>query len=137
MDCSFLSSPFSYENKRCQPKLDTYGGITRKAYCYSVSFQSSPSSEVSAITAEAFLNRDARNWSLPSYSSLVTVESNVRCSSTTMSKESIFEIKDGFPRLQADNIPNGIISIQYKIELKECKPFEIEISDFDKRISND
>ncbi len=54
-----------------------------------------------------------------------------------VSKESIFEVKDNFPRLQADNIPNGIISIQYKIELKECKPFEIAISDFDKRISND
>ncbi len=54
-----------------------------------------------------------------------------------VSKESIFEVKDDFPRLQADNIPNGIISIQYKIELKECKPFEIAISDFDKRINND
>lgn len=54
-----------------------------------------------------------------------------------ISKESIFEIKDDFPRLQADSIPNGISSIQYKIELKECKSFEILISDFDKRISSE
>lgn len=53
-----------------------------------------------------------------------------------VSKESTYEVEDGFPRLQAEHMPNGVASIQYKIELKECKPFEIMISDFDKRIRN-
>ena len=51
-----------------------------------------------------------------------------------VSKETTFEVKGDFPRLKADSVPHGISSIQYKIELKECKPFEITISDFDKRI---
>ena len=54
-----------------------------------------------------------------------------------ISNESAFEIKDGFPRLQAINTPNGVTSIQYKIELKKCKPFEIIIADFDNRINHD
>ena len=54
-----------------------------------------------------------------------------------ISKESVFEIRDDFPRLQAKNMPTGIISIQYKIEIKECQPFSITIEDFKKRISSE
>jgi hypothetical protein len=54
-----------------------------------------------------------------------------------ISKESIFEIKDGFPRLLGDSVPNGVISIQYKIELKECKPFEITLDNFDTRLKDE
>lgn len=54
-----------------------------------------------------------------------------------VTKESIFEVKDNFPKLKADDIPNGVISVQYKIELKECKPFEVSIADFEKRLRNE
>jgi hypothetical protein len=54
-----------------------------------------------------------------------------------ISKESIYEITDGFPRLRTEDIPNGITSIQYKIELKECSPFEILLTDLEKRMMHD
>jgi hypothetical protein len=54
-----------------------------------------------------------------------------------ISKESIFEVKDNFPRLREESIPHGIISIQYKIELKECKPFEVSFDYFNKRLKNE
>ncbi len=54
-----------------------------------------------------------------------------------ISKESVFEIRDDFPRLQAKDMPSGVLSVQYKIEIKECKPFSIAIEDFTKRISNE
>lgn len=54
-----------------------------------------------------------------------------------VSNESVFEIKDGFPRLLAQDIPTGITSIQYKIEIKECKPFTITMEDFRNRIENE
>jgi len=54
-----------------------------------------------------------------------------------ISNESVFEIKDGFPRLLAQDIPTGITSIQYKIEIKECKPFTITMEDFRNRIENE
>lgn len=54
-----------------------------------------------------------------------------------ISKESIYEITDGFPRLKTEVVPHGITSIQYKIELKECKPFEVQLTDFKKRMIHD
>jgi len=54
-----------------------------------------------------------------------------------ISKESIYEIKKDFPRLRTKNIPNGITSIQYKIELKECMPFEISLTDLKRRMIHD
>ncbi len=54
-----------------------------------------------------------------------------------ISKESVFEIRDDFPRLQAKDMPSGVLSVQYKIEIKECKPFSIAIEDFTKRITNE
>lgn len=54
-----------------------------------------------------------------------------------MSKEAVFEVKNGFPRLLSKNIPTGISSIQYKIEIKECKPFEVTLEDLRKRIINE
>ncbi|MBE0427863.1 MAG: PD-(D/E)XK motif protein [Nitrospirae bacterium] len=54
-----------------------------------------------------------------------------------ISNESVFEVEDGFPRLLAKDIPIGIDSVQYKIEIKECKPFAISIDDFKKRITGE
>lgn len=54
-----------------------------------------------------------------------------------ISKESMFEIQEGFPRLTAENIPNGVASVQYKIELKECKPFELTLDNFTLRLKNE
>ena len=54
-----------------------------------------------------------------------------------VSNESVFEIKEGFPRLMSQDIPAGLVSVQYKIEIKECKPFAITIDDFKKRIENE
>ena len=54
-----------------------------------------------------------------------------------MSKESVFEVLNDFPRLLSKNIPTGVSSIQYKIEIKECKPFEISLEDLKKRIINE
>jgi len=54
-----------------------------------------------------------------------------------ISKESMLEIRDGFPRLLGDSVPNGVVSIQYKIELKECKPFEITLDNFNTRLKDE
>ena len=54
-----------------------------------------------------------------------------------ISNESVFEVKDGFPRLQAKDIPTGVISVQYKIEIKECKPFSVTLEEFSKRVINE
>lgn len=54
-----------------------------------------------------------------------------------ISKEAMFEIREGFPRLLGDSVPNGVVSIQYKIELKECKPFEITLDDFNTRLKDE
>lgn len=53
-----------------------------------------------------------------------------------ISNESIYEVKDEFPRLQTKNIPDGVIAVQYKIEIKSCKPYAINMDDFKKRIAN-
>lgn len=53
-----------------------------------------------------------------------------------VSKESVYRVTEGFPRLKSQNLPQGIISVQYKIEIKECKPFEISLNDF-RRIINE
>lgn len=53
-----------------------------------------------------------------------------------VSNESVYEVQDNFPRLRAEDIPIGITSIQYKIEIKKCKAYGISIDRFKKRISN-
>lgn len=53
-----------------------------------------------------------------------------------VSNESIYEVKDDFPRLQAKNLSAGVISVQYKIEIKSCKPYAVDMDDFNKRIAN-
>lgn len=54
-----------------------------------------------------------------------------------ISNESVYEIKNDFPRLRTSNMPNGVASVKYKIELNECKPFEILLVDFKNRITHD
>lgn len=54
-----------------------------------------------------------------------------------VSNESVFEVKEGFPRLMSQDIPTGVVSVQYKVEIKECKSFVITIDDFKKRIENE
>lgn len=53
-----------------------------------------------------------------------------------VSNESIYEVKDDFPRLEAKNLPAGVLSVQYKIEIKSCKPYAVDMDDFIKRIAN-
>lgn len=54
-----------------------------------------------------------------------------------VSKESVYTITEGFPRLIAQDLPAGIISVQYKIDIKECRPFEISLDHFRSRIMNE
>lgn len=53
-----------------------------------------------------------------------------------VSQESVYEVREAFPRLTPDNLSNGIHSVQYRIELQACKPYEIALNDFDRRIQN-
>lgn len=53
-----------------------------------------------------------------------------------VAKESAYEVSEGFPKLSQENIPRGVVSVQYKIELKECRPFEITLEDFAARIKD-
>lgn len=54
-----------------------------------------------------------------------------------ISKEFVYTITDGFPRLRIQDLPSGIISVQYKIDIKECRPFEISLDNFRTRIMNE
>lgn len=54
-----------------------------------------------------------------------------------ISKESVYAITEGFPRLRAQDLPRGIISVQYKIDINECRPFEISPDDFRTRMKNE
>jgi len=57
--------------------------------------------------------------------------------SYVVSNESVYEVVDGFPRLLLRDIPPGVTSIQYKIEIKECKPFTVSVHDFIKKVENE
>jgi hypothetical protein len=39
-----------------------------------------------------------------------------------------FEVRDGFPRITRDQIPEGIRNIKYQISIDRCKPFSIDTS---------
>lgn len=54
-----------------------------------------------------------------------------------VSQETVYEVRDSFPRLTAYSLPVGIHSVQYKIELLSCKPYEITLNDFNTRILNE
>jgi len=54
-----------------------------------------------------------------------------------INKESFYEVKNDFPRLTISNIPNGINSIQYSIDLKSCSNYLIDNNSFTKRILDD
>lgn len=54
-----------------------------------------------------------------------------------IAKETMYEVKSGFPRLTAENLALGIHSVQYRIELQACKPFEFSIDEFAKKIANE
>jgi len=53
-----------------------------------------------------------------------------------VSQESVYEVKDAFPRLTPDSLSNGIHSLQYRIELQACKSYKIELNDFERRMKN-
>ena len=54
-----------------------------------------------------------------------------------VSQETVYEVRDSFPRLTANSLPYGIHSVQYSIELLSCKPYEITLIDFSTRILNE
>lgn len=54
-----------------------------------------------------------------------------------ISRESAYAIRDNFPRIHTNDLSDGVHSVQYKIELNVCKPYEIEISLLDARILNE
>lgn len=51
-----------------------------------------------------------------------------------ISKESVFEVKEDFPRLKAKDMPIGVDSVNYRIEIKECNSFSITLDEFRQRI---
>lgn len=54
-----------------------------------------------------------------------------------ISKESIYKVQDKFPRLRVQNMPKGVSSVQYRIEIKECQSFSVSLDEFSKRIENE
>lgn len=54
-----------------------------------------------------------------------------------ISQTSAYQIKDAFPKISAENLSNGINSVQYRIELHACRDYEITIETFNERISNE
>lgn len=57
--------------------------------------------------------------------------------SYVVSQESVYEVRDSFPRLTSNSLPSGIHSVQYRIELLSCKPYEITLNEFSTRILNE
>jgi hypothetical protein len=49
-------------------------------------------------------------------------------------EERLFEIKEGFPRLISQDIPNGCGGIKYHVELSACAEFETEMSTLENKI---
>lgn len=54
-----------------------------------------------------------------------------------ISQVSAYEVKDSFPKISAENLANGIYSVQYRIELHACKPYAVSINSFEERISGE
>lgn len=54
-----------------------------------------------------------------------------------INKNSFYEVKSDFPKLTFNNIPNGINSVQYTIDLKSCNSYILDKDVFVKRILND
>lgn len=54
-----------------------------------------------------------------------------------VSQESVYEVKGAFPRLTAESLASGVHSVQYRIEMQACKPYEIALNDFDGRMLNE
>jgi hypothetical protein len=47
----------------------------------------------------------------------------------------VYEVKEGFPRIISENIPNGCGGIKYQIELSACVEFEVGIEELDSKIN--
>lgn len=54
-----------------------------------------------------------------------------------INKDNFYEVKNDFPKLTFSNIPNGINSVQYTIDLKSCNSYILGKDTFVKRILND
>jgi hypothetical protein len=46
----------------------------------------------------------------------------------------LFQVKEGFPRIISENVPNGCGGIKYHVELSACAEFEIELAKLDEKI---
>lgn len=49
----------------------------------------------------------------------------------------LYEVTEGFPRITLDMCPDGVIDLEYRLLVKKCKKFKVNIKDFWKEISVD
>lgn len=43
----------------------------------------------------------------------------------TLLKESVFLVREGFPRLKSELLPPGVTDVKYSVSLSACRPFEV------------
>lgn len=43
-----------------------------------------------------------------------------------VNRQRLFTIIDGFPRLQVEDLPPGVMNVAYKIELSACEPYKLD-----------
>jgi len=46
----------------------------------------------------------------------------------------VFEVRDGFPRIAAVDVPPGVRDVRYSVSLADCEPFRLEMDDLKTRL---
>jgi hypothetical protein len=52
-------------------------------------------------------------------------------------RELIFEVREGFPRLRARDLPAGIVAGSYTVELSACSDFVIDAENLSRMLIRD